>query len=211
MFLSAPSAGGSSISITPDRKWLAVTERLTNNIDVFKINADGTLGPIVISVDKGPGLFSAAFAPNGALIATETGPADVTNGSAVSSYVIAADGKLIPITQSVPTLGAANCWDAISLNGHWVYASNSASSTISGFTIGKHGSLVPIGSTLVGQVSAGGNLDIAVSPDGKYVYTQNSSSGTVSIFKIEQDGSLANYGEITGLPKAVGFNGIAVL
>lgn len=211
-FLSGPSAGGSSIAISPDRTTLVVTERLTNNIDIFKINSDGTLAPIVVNHSSSPGVFSASFAPDGTLIVSETGPAGAANASAISSYRVTNNGALSAVSQSVPTLGAANCWNAIAPNGKWVYVSNAASSNISGFAIAKGGGLIPIGATVVGINPPGtGNLDIAVSTDSSYVYTLNSAAGTLSIFSIQQDGSLVGYGELPGLPKAAGFNGIAVL
>lgn len=206
-FLSGTSAGGSSVAISPDAKWLVVTERLTNSIDTFPIRRDGTLGPIVVNKSTAPGVFSAAFAPNGALIVSETGPP-----SALSSYAIQSNGTLSAITQSIPTFGAANCWNAITPNGEFVYTSNAGSSTVSGFTIGKTGALAPINGTVVGVNPPGsGNLDIAVSSDGKFVYTLNSASGSVGSFAIQQDGSLLLVNEVGGLPKAVGFNGIAAL
>jgi 6-phosphogluconolactonase len=211
-YLSATSAGGSSITISPDGTVLVVTERLTNNIDTFKINADGTLTPIVVNTSTAPGVFSAAFAPEGTVIVSETGPAGGTNASALSSYTVLANGKLSAVSQSVPTLGAANCWNAVAPNGKWVYVSNAGSNTVSGFNIGSGGALTPIGSTVLGINPAGsGNLDIAVSSDSQYVYTLNSAAGTISIFGIQKDGSLTPLGQIGGLPQAVGFNGIAAL
>jgi 6-phosphogluconolactonase len=43
-FLSTNTAGAASIAISPDGQFVAVTERLTNSIDVFKILGDGTQG-----------------------------------------------------------------------------------------------------------------------------------------------------------------------
>jgi 6-phosphogluconolactonase (cycloisomerase 2 family) len=143
---------------------------------------------------------------------SETGPANVANGSAISSYSVLGNGTISAISQSVPTLGAANCWNAISPNGQWVYVSNAGSSTISGFDIGNGGALRPIGATVVGINPAGaGNLDIAVSSDNGYVYTLNSATGTIGVFAIQKGGSLVNIGQVEGLPKAAGFNGIAAL
>jgi len=206
-FLSATSAGGSSIAISPNAKWLVVTERLTNSIDTFPIQRDGTLGPVVVNKSTSQGVFSASFAPNGALIVSETGPP-----SALSSYSILSNGTLSAITQSVPTLGMANCWNAITTNGQWGYASNAGSSTIAGFTIGQTGALTPIDGTVVGVNPPGsGNLDIAVSSDGKFLYSLNSAAGTIGSFAIQQDGSLVLVNEVGGLPQAAGFNGIAAL
>jgi 6-phosphogluconolactonase len=61
-FLSATSASASSITISPDRKTLLVTERRTNNMDTFQIHPDGTLGPIVVNTSQAPGVSSASFA-----------------------------------------------------------------------------------------------------------------------------------------------------
>ncbi|HTA46715.1 MAG TPA: beta-propeller fold lactonase family protein [Bryobacteraceae bacterium] len=211
-FLSATSAGGSSVTISPDGKTLVITERLTNNIDTFQIHADGTLGPIVVNTSKAPGVFSARFAPDGALLVSETGPANAVNGSSISSYSVMTNGTISAISQSVPTLGAANCWNAVAPNGKWVYVSNAGSDSVSGFTIGNGGTLTPIGGTVLGSNPAGSNnLDIAVSSDSGFVYTLNSGAGAIGMFAIQNDGSLISLGQVDGLPKAVGFNGIAAL
>jgi 6-phosphogluconolactonase (cycloisomerase 2 family) len=211
-FLSANATGGASTSLSPDGKFLLVTERLANNIDVFPVNPDGTLGPIVVNPSRGPGAFSVSFAPDGKAIVSETGPAGVTNGSAVSSYSILVNGTLAAVSQSVPTFGAANCWNAVTPNGKFVYVSNAGSSTISGFAISPTGALAPIGSTVVGSNPSGSvNLDIAVSADGLNLYTFNSGSGNIGVFAIHQDGTLTDLGEDGQFAKFAGFNGIAAL
>jgi 6-phosphogluconolactonase len=206
-FLSTNTAGAASIAISPDGQFVAVTERLTNSIDVFKVLADGTLAPIVINPSVGPGAFSVSFTPNGDAIVSETGGA---NGSAVSSYSVLPDGTLSPISSSVPTLGAANCWNAVTPDGRFVYVSNAGSSTISGFSIGANGSLSALPGTIVGANPTGAtNLDITVSADGKFLYTMNSHNGTIGIFAIQKDGTLKNAGSAGGIIPNSGFNGIA--
>lgn len=209
-FLSGTSAGGSSVTISPNGKVLVVTERLTNNIDTFNIKPDGTLAPIVVNNSQAPGVFSAAFTPEGAFVVSETGVPHAADASAISSYTVMNDGTLSPVSQSVPTLGAANCWNAVAPNGEWVYASNAGSNSIAGFAIGKGGALTPIGATVLASNPDGStNLDIAVSADSSYVYTLNSGAGTIGVFAIQKDGSLVDSGQVEGLPKAAGFNGIA--
>ena len=209
-FLSTNTSGAASISLSPDGRFLAVTERLTNNIDVFRVLADGKLSPIVTSPSAGPGVFSVSFAPKGVAIVSETGPANVTNGSAVSSYEILPNGTLSAISTSVPTLGAANCWNAVTPDGRFVYVSNAGSSTISGFAISATGVLSALPGTVVGENPNGaGNLDIAVSADAKFLYTLNSSNGTIGIFAIQKDGTLSSVGSATGIGQDTGFNGIA--
>ena len=150
-FLSANATGGASITISPDGQFLAVTERLSNNIDIFPVHGDGSLGPAVVNPSPSAGAFSARFAPDGKLIVSETGPAGGVNASAVSSYSVQANGTLTAVSQSVPTLGAANCWNAITPDGRSVYVSNAGSSNIAGFTIANDGSLTPIVGTIVGD------------------------------------------------------------
>jgi 6-phosphogluconolactonase len=212
-FLTATTTGGASLAFSPDGQFLVVTERVANNIDVFHVQADGTLSPIVVNSNPAPGTFSVAFAPNGAAIVSETGAPTATNGSAISSYKINPDGTVTAITHSLPTFAAGNCWNAITPDGTRVYVSNSGSDNVSGFNIGKDGTLTPIGGTVLGNNPSGShNVDIAVSADGKFVYTINSQSGNIGIFAInQQDGSLTSLGQAGDLPKSVGFNGIAAL
>jgi 6-phosphogluconolactonase (cycloisomerase 2 family) len=211
-FLTANVTGGASIAISPDGRFLLVSERLANNIDAFRVNADGTLGSIVVNANPAPGTFSLAFAPNGRAIVSETGVAGASNASAISSYTVRADGKLTAVSQSVPAFANANCWNAITPDGKYVYTSNAGSDSISGFAINKDGSLAPIGSTVVGNNPAGStNLDIAISSDGNYLYTLNSGTGTIGMFRIEDNGSLTSLGVAGDFAKKAGFNGIAAI
>jgi 6-phosphogluconolactonase (cycloisomerase 2 family) len=212
-FLTGTTTGGASLAFSPDGQFLVATERVANNIDVFHVRPDGTLSPIVVNPNPAPGTFSVAFAPNGAAIVSETGPAGVANGSAISSYKVNSNGTVTAITQSLATFAAGNCWDAITPDGRWVYVSNSGSDNISGFNILKDGTLTPIAGTILGNNPSGShNVDIAVSADGKFVYTINSQSGNIGVFAINQsDGTLTNLGQDGDLPKSVGFNGIAAL
>ena len=211
-FLSANAVGGSSISISPDGHTIAVVERAANNIDTFHVNSDGTLASAVVNASPGAGAFAAQFAPDGKLIVSETGAAGVTNGSAISSYTVGGDGKLTAVSQSVPTDGAANCWNAISPDGKRVYGSNAGTSNIAGFSINSDGSLTALAGTIVGANPSGAtNLDITISGDGKFLFSLNGEAGAVGVFAISSDGSLTELEQADGLPKAAGFNGIAAL
>ena len=210
-FLTTNNSEAASVAFSPDGQFLVVTERATNNLDVFRVQSDGTLAAIVVNASADPGVFAVTFAPNGAALVSETGPAGGNHASAISSYAVGATGSLSPISLGVPTLGNANCWNAVTPDGRFVYVSNAGSSTISGFAISGTGTLTAIGATVVGTNPAGStNLDITVSGDGKFLYTLNSGTGTIGIFAIGADGSLTNIGEAGTLPTA-GLNGIAAL
>src|SRR5579862_2450919 len=117
-FLSTNNSGAGGLAFSPDGRFLVVVERLTNDIDVFSVQGDSTLSPIVVSPSAGPGAFSVSFASNGAALVSETGPSGVPNGSAISSYELASNGTLTPISTSVPTSGAANCWNVVTPDGN---------------------------------------------------------------------------------------------
>ena len=211
-FLTSANSGPGSLSFSPDGQFLLVTEKLNNRIDSFHVQLDGTLGPIVVTPAVGPGTFAVLFAPNGAALVSETGPAGGNNASAISSYSALPNGTLSPISASVPTQGAATCWQAVTPDGRFVYTSNSATSTISGFAIGIDGALTPLPGTIAATLPTGStNLDTAISSDGKFLYTLDSGTGFVSIFGINEDGSLTSLGDAGGLSAAAGFNGIAAI
>jgi 6-phosphogluconolactonase len=211
-YLSTGNSGAASLSFSPDGQFLLVTEKLTNNIDAFHVQINGTLGPIAVNPSAGPGAFSVLFAPNGSALVAETGPTGGTNASAISSYSLLANGTLTAISPNVPTLGAATCWHVVTPNGKFVYTSNAGTSTISGFAIGSTGALTPISGTIVGTNPSGStNLDIAVSSDGKYLYTLDSGTGSISVFGINQDGTLSSLGDVGGLSEDAGYNGIAAI
>jgi len=211
-FLSTGNSGAASLSFSADGQFLLVTEKLTNIIDAFHIQIDGTLGPIVVNPSVGAGAFAVLFAPNGAALVSETGPTGGHNGAAISSYAVGANGTLSAISASVPTLAAGTCWQEVTPDGRFVYTSNSGSSTISGFSIGADGALTPLSGTVVATLPSGSvNLDIAINADGKFLYTLNSGTGTVNIFGINQDGSLTSLGDVGGLSASAGFNGIAAI
>jgi 6-phosphogluconolactonase (cycloisomerase 2 family) len=211
-YLSTGSSGASSLAFSPDGQFLLVTEKVTNVIDAFHVQTDGTLASIVVNASAGPGAFAVLFAPNGTALVTETGPAGGTNASAISSYALAANGTLSAVSTSVPTLGAATCWGEVTPDGRFVYTSNSGTSTISGFSIGATGSLTALSGTVVGTLPSGSaNLDIAITADGKYLYTLNAGTGTINTFAINSDGSLTSLGDAGGLSADAGLNGIAAI
>jgi 6-phosphogluconolactonase len=211
-YLSTSNSGPGSVVFSPDGQYLLVTEKVTNNIDVFPIQSNGTLGPIVVNPSAGPGAFAGSFAPNAIALVSETGPMGATNAGAISSYAVGSNGKLSTISASVPTMASTTCWQATTPDGRFVYTANPGTSDISGFSIGKNGSLTPLPGTVVAMLPSGStNLDTAITPDGKFLYTLDSGNGKISILSIDADGKLDNLGEVGGLEASAGFNGIAVI
>jgi 6-phosphogluconolactonase len=211
-FLTGTNSGASSISVSPNGRWLVVIEKASNSIDLFPIHPDGTLGAVAGNKSVAPGVFATSFTPNGQLVISENQPSSGSDTSSISSYTINSNGSLTAVSQSVPTFGNGNCWNVITPNGKWVYAENSATSTVAGFLISSSGALSAIANTIVSTLPEGAtNLDIITSTDGKYLFNLLSGAGAIGVFTINSDGTLKQLGDIEGLPKTAGFNGIAAL
>jgi 6-phosphogluconolactonase len=209
-FLSANAVASGSVAFSPDGQFLIVTEKATNDLDVFKVQSDGSLSQATITASVGPGAFSARFIQKDVALVSETGPGG-PNLSAISSYSVQSNGTLTPISSSVPTLGSANCWNVVTPDGRFVYVSNAGSGSVSGFAIGNTGALTPLpGTVLALNPSGSSNIDVAISLDGKFLYTLNAGTGTVGMFAIQPaNGTLADLGTAGDLPAAAGLNGIA--
>ncbi len=209
-YLSATNTGPSSLAFSPDGRFLLLTEKITNNIDVFSVRSDGTLSQPTITPDPIPGIFDVVFSPDGAALIVQTGGASNANASSVSSYLVQADGTLSPVTRSVSTVGNFTCWIALTPNGQFAFTSNTLSSSISGFAISGSGTVTALPDTVVASLPTGSNnLDIAVSDDAKYVYTMNTGAGTIGVFAVQPNGSLRVIGFASGLSAHSGFEGLA--
>src|SRR5260370_11641659 len=143
-YLSATNTGRSPTTFSPDGRFLLLTEKITNNIDVFSVRSDGALSQPTITPDPIPGVFDVVFSPDGAALIVQTGAAGSQNASSVSSYLVQADGTLLSVTGSVPTQGTFACWIALTPNGQFAFASNTLSSSISGFAICGSGTLTAL-------------------------------------------------------------------
>ncbi len=205
-YLTTANSGASSLAFSPDGRFLAVTEKLTNKIDIFPLMADGTLGTAVVYTDPTAGLFDVAFAPDGALLAVEAG------AETISSFSVSSASILTPLSTAAATMGAASCWLATTSDGQYVYTSNAGSANLSGFAITGAGFLSPLTGTIVGMNPAGStNIDIAIDGSNKYLYSLDSGTGLVSIFSILDGGALKLIGSVGGLTASSGLNGIAAL
>jgi hypothetical protein len=83
---------------------------------------------------------------------------------------------------------------------------------VAGFSIGGNGALKAIAGTILSTLPGGTtNLDMTISGDGKYLFSLLSGAGAIGVYTINSDGTLNQLGDIEGLPKTAGFNGIAAL
>ncbi len=202
--LSAPSAGGASIDISPDGKELAATERLTSLIDIFPLDSNGAAGVPVENASYGKTPFSLTFTPQGPLVVTQ---APTVGDGAISSYNVRSNNGLSVITGSATTGFVAACWVEASPDGNYVYVSNPGGGTISTASVSDDGSLDVLRSIGTGTGSA--PLDLSLAGNGRFLFALTAGAGTISEFQVEANGKLISLGAIKSLPAASGQNGLA--
>jgi 6-phosphogluconolactonase (cycloisomerase 2 family) len=204
--LNANALGGTELSVSPNGRWLDVTERLSNTIDAFRIGDDGSLSAPVQSASAGRTPFGFQFTPKGLVVTSEAGSASA------SSYGQGRDGILTPVSSAVSNGGqAAPCWLIVDSRGRFAYTANAGGSSISGFAISEAGELTlltPGGRT--GDLGTGAQpLDIGFGGDGHFLYVLKNGTGTIGAFAVNEDGTLTPLADTPGLAALSGFMGLA--
>src|SRR5918992_2407036 len=137
----APGAqGAAQVSVTADGRALVVSERVSNRLETLPLDFLGRPGAPVVTASSGAVPFGFGIAPQGTIVVSEAG------ASTVSSYRVGDGGALSAVTASLPVGQGAACWVAVSPSGRFAYTGNAAGG-ISGFTIGRDGSLTALGTT----------------------------------------------------------------
>jgi 6-phosphogluconolactonase (cycloisomerase 2 family) len=206
--LSAASTGPAQVGFSPDARSVVVTEKATDTVAVFRLDAEGYADPGVFNPSAGQTPFAFAFGKRSQFFVSEVfGGAE--DAGAVSSYRLLGDGTLETIAASVPNTETAPCWLVVTKGGRYAFTTNTPDDSLSAYAIGFDGqiSLVdPDGRT--GEPGLGTNpLDMDLSENGRHLYTLNIGNGTISTFRVGSDGSLAETSTVGGVP--MGVNGLA--
>ena len=186
------------VAFGPDGRWLVVTEKNTNSIDVYSVTPDGVASGPTPQAPAGAGIkpFGFAFGLRNELIVSEA-----ATGSA-SSYTLGSSGRVTLVSGAVATHQGAPCWVGVTKNGRFAYSANAASGTISGFAVGTDGSLSLLDASGVTATVGPGNLDLALSVNGRYLY-QLRGSGPITALRVESDGHLTTLGVVGNMPGSV--------
>jgi 6-phosphogluconolactonase (cycloisomerase 2 family) len=207
--LSAADTDPAQVELSPDGTDLVVTEKMTNLIDVFPVNDDGTLGTRTPYVSAGTTPFGFAFGKRGQFFVTEAA-GGAANASTVSSYHLPRTGLLEVVSPAVPTTETAACWAAVSNDGRFVYVTNTGSSSISGFSISRPNGRIELLDADGATASTGAGsapIDLAFSGNGRFLYALSAGTWTISALRVNEHGELSPVGTTTGLP--AGANGLA--
>lgn len=206
--LSGAATAPAQVQVNPDGDLIAVTEKATNKIDLYRVDDGVVAGPMVQnSVGTTP--FGFVFDDDNRLIVSEAF-GGAAGAGAVSSYSVEDDGAISPETSSLANGQGAPCWVALSKNGRYAYVANTGSGTVSAYKVGREGALTLLNADGVAGVTGAGTApaDLGVSKNGHFLYVRNGGAGTISAFRVQSNGALMSLGTTGGLPS--GAAGIAV-
>jgi 6-phosphogluconolactonase len=202
-----------------DGKKLAGTRIATSEIDSFTVGHDGRLTPApgspysaqAFSPAQGWGQLGSEFSPTHPDQLFVSDAHTAAGGAAfpglVSSFLDARDGTLTPVGAPVANDGGAACWIEISHDGRFLFDVNTASASVSSYSIGAGGALTFLQSTGPGEIG-GGAEDARLSPDGKTLWVVESGANGVTGFSVH-GGTLTPLASIAG-PAGAKPSGIVV-
>jgi len=194
------------VQFTPDGKWLVVPVKRFDSpgeVRLYSVDEDGLLSATaVVTPSTEPSPFAFGFDVHGNLLQTEL------LAGALTAYSIETDGRLKAISATVINHQAATCW--VESTPDFAYTSNPLSDTISGYQIGRDGSLQLLNASGV-AAALGANhfpLDLRISDRGEFLNVVNAGIGAVQTYRIRNDGQLTLINELALYP---GFSGMAGL
>lgn len=201
--LSSAMAGAAQISFVQDGNVLVVTEKGTNKIISYTVDASGIPGMMHSITSSNPTPFGFAVGHNNYIYVTEA-VGGAPGASTLSSYYVAADGSISLVTGPVSAGQTAACWAVITNNGKYVYATNTGSNNVSSFTANAAGRLDVL--EAVAATTPAGPIDAALSNNSKFLYVLNAGDHSISALSVSNDGSLSSIQTVQGVP--VGATGL---
>jgi len=198
----AMNADPAQVGLSPDGTTLVVTERGTDSITSFAVNADGSLGAQASVASSGPTPYGFAFTSEGSLIVTEAFRAE--KGAAAASTYTVREGSVAPVTASVGNGRSEICWAVVTADGRYAFTTNFADGAVSRYAIGMGGELT-LEDAVAGTAVEGktGLRDEDLTADGRFLYAIDADTGRVFGWSVSGDGTLAPIGSWEGLPASV--------
>ena len=198
----AANADPAQVGFSRDGTMLVVTERGTDGIVAYPVDARGHLGEPHRSPSSGPTPYGFAFTRRGSLVVTEAFGAQVGKAAA-STYVVGSDG-VDPVSRSVGNGRSEICWAVVTDDDRYAFATNFGDGAVSRYAIAADGSLA-LEDAAAGMAVKGhtGLRDEALSDGDDFLYAIDADSRRVFGWAVADDGSLEPIGSWDGLPATV--------
>jgi 6-phosphogluconolactonase (cycloisomerase 2 family) len=190
------------IGFTPDGATLVVTQRGTDSIVAFSVQADGSLGDPSETASSGPTPYGFAFTSSGALVVTEAFRAE--KGAAAASSYLVRDGSVTPVTASVANGRSEICWAVVTKDDRFAFTTNFADGAVSRYAIAEDGTLT-LEDAVAGTAVEGhtGLRDEDLTGDGEFLYAIDADAGQIFGWRVGDGGSLNAAGSWGSLPATV--------
>lgn len=197
--LSAPDCDPAQVGFTADGAALVVTERGTDAITTFAVEAGGSLGAPRSVASSGPTPYGFACTAAGTLVVTEAFRA-AEGAAAASSYTVRG-ATLTPVTASLGNGRSEICWVVATPDGRLAYATNFADGAVSCYAVGVGGGLSLLDAA-AGVTADGrrGLRDEALAGDGRLLYALDADAAAVLGWAVEATGALVPLGSWGHLP-----------
>jgi len=196
--LRTANTNAAQIGISPDGRWIMVTERGVDQIDVIALSDERTPGIPQGIASAGQSPFGFAFSDTLQLYIAESA------AGTTSAYDIDPRGRLSVLTPALSTGQRATCWLAVTPDNRWVYVTNTSSRSISSYQAAEGKGLMLAVS--VAATTAGPPIDIIIDMTGDHLSVLT-ADGSIETFQIDKtSGSLSSIQTISGLP--AGSNGL---
>lgn len=200
--LAASDADPAQVGFSPDGSMVVITERGTDSIVTYAVDADGSFGSSRAIASQGPTPYGFAFTGGGALVVTEAFRAE-KGAAAASSYTVA-DGSLLPRTGSIGNGRSEICWAVVTPDDRFAFTTNFADGAVSRYAIASDGSL-SLEDAAAGLAVDGmtGLRDEGLAGGGRFLYAIDADGGAVYGWTVDGDGMLSPVGSWDGLPATV--------
>jgi len=192
-------SGATQVSFNPAGTVLVVTEKQSNTISSYTVDAAGVAsGPITNPNAAGSvGPFGFTFTRTGKLLTAQNFGGAAGQGGA-ASFNVAKNGTVTPITPTTVRNGQSDtCWFVLTDNQRFGFLTNAQSNDISSYRVGPQGELTllegdaahtdevfpAVGPTIL-------PADLTLSRDSRYLYERNVMDGDVNAYAIGADGHL---------------------
>jgi 6-phosphogluconolactonase len=198
--LSGANVMAAQIAFSPNGDYLYVTERATDLITSFTVDAAGNVQANGSTPATGVTPFGFCFARDSYMVvsnATAPGGMAVPNAGTATSYDGANQGNLDDQNGAVPNGQTASCWVADTEHGRFAYITNTGSNTISSYYVSPWGNIYVIHPDIP---SGDGPIDITVAGNNYYVYNLNGAANSITGYRRTLLGGLVQLNTTPNVP-----------
>jgi 6-phosphogluconolactonase len=201
--LSGDGVGPAQILFDPWGRTLAVTEKGSNAITLYRVGWFGLPSAPRTFPSAGVTPFGFEFTWRGVLVVSEA-QGGAPNASTASSYDVRGNDLQV-VSPAVGDGGTAACWLVVTNDGQYAFVGNAATHDLSSYRIDSRGALT-LQEAVAGDVPDGLPLDLALSRWDRYLYALDAANHAIQAFAVKHGGELEAMGPVaTDLPpSAVG-------